>query len=310
MSTFAAVKQFVKRDFAPTWRWLFNASSTVRYRAHRPGLSVEAARIVAELNRSGGSTSSVGAVTGDDSLLDELSAEADGLIAAQQQHIDERRAMLSRDDSGDAYLKPYLVQLMGADEVLLSGREALLRLATRPEMLAVAQAYYGMTVKVGDVNIWLNLQSRMPPGRSTLWHRDLPEDHRILKAFVYLRETGPGNGALEFIPGTAHRSARRDAMPSTFDGTGHRFQDHDVEHAYPVERRARFSGQRGTLVFTDTVGIHRGGWAQTDDRLLCQILYVSGSTSRKPVLRWAADHAPTAADRFVRALGASSEVRA
>jgi hypothetical protein len=298
------VSQFVKRDFAPTWRWMANPGPSREFLTTPPVVSGEARRVVGSLRADGLAMTSVPALTGSPELFEEVLGEAHDLMDSQREDIDRRRRVLAGQEPAESLQngsvqKPYLVELMGTPTVEVTGREALLRLATSPQFLAVASSYYRMAVRVGDVNIWLNLATDEAPRSSTLWHRDLPEDYRILKAFVYLRDVTRGNGAIEYVPGTHAGRARRDVLPTTYDGVGNRFDADQLEAYYPADARRQAEGTAGTVVWADTRGIHRGGWAREQDRLLGQILYVSNASRRSTVLRWGPEPDPLA----LRAIG-------
>lgn len=97
------------------------------------------------------------------------------------------------------------------------------------------------------------------------WHRDNPFVPQF-KAIVYLTDVGPGNGPYQYIVGT-HRLRSVIASLDIEDRRGlTRFEEHDFGDA-----AVTIIGSAGTVVLTDTRGLHRGApimegerWAMTN----------------------------------------------
>ena len=137
-----------------------------------------------------------------------------------------------------------------------------------------------MRLRVYDYNAWLNLASPGDATQSQKWHRDLPEDHDIVKVFLYVRDVPEGAGPLSYVAGTHTAEGRRLRLPETWDGIGFRVNDTDVDRALAGARVVTAPGPAGTVVFADTRGLHRGGWARDTDRLVALGLYASRSCNR------------------------------
>ena len=267
----------------PVWRYVLNGRPTRDYRRNGQGLDAESARVLRDLNRDGCATSTLEALTGDPTLLGRLQAEAKVREAARADEVAAKtKALLEIENMGDGNTKPYLVQFLDAERPVIEPGGLLAMTALEPGIKSIADAYYGMRIRVADINIWRNLPSSHAPVSSQLWHRDQPDDYLVLKMFVYLEDVTEGAGPLSYVKGTHGKGDRRWRPQGTlFDGHNIRAHDTDMEREVPESRRPRFTGPAGTVVLSDTIGWHKGGRATTTPRLLFHVLFAS---------RAAADH--------------------
>ena len=86
----------------------------------------------------------------------------------------------------------------------------------------VAEAYTRMELRLRDLNAWINVPTKGDAFSSQRWHRDLPEDHDIVKVFLYVRDVPEGAGPLSYVTGSHTTAGRRVELPTTFDGIGYR----------------------------------------------------------------------------------------
>lgn len=261
------------------WRWGRNASPTLRYRREGGDAQLTPAGrdAVARLRRDGVAVTSMHDLLGSDELMDAVMRRVEGLIEANSEELASRaRRLGERDGSFD---KPYLLEMLGPMPTVRSD-DPLARLVAHPRVRGVAEAYSGMRLRVYDYNAWFNIASDGEATLSQKWHRDLPEDHDIVKVFVYVRDVPEGAGPLSYVVGSHTKQGRRVNLPATWDGVGYRISDEDVESAYGADSIASVPGKAGTVVFADTRGLHRGGWARTHDRVVVQGLYASRSCNR------------------------------
>lgn len=129
--------------------------------------------------------------------------------------------------------------------------------------------------------------SRRPggPQQSQRWHRDVPEDHDIVKCFVYLDDVPLGAGPLQYIAGSNTPAGRRRRMRTEFDRGGYRLSDEAIADSFNENDIVVSQGPAGTVVFADTRGIHRGGHAIDRDRFVLQITYASAASVKRRTLR-------------------------
>lgn len=254
------------------WRLWWNAAAARAWRRHgeRPAGEVER-RLLRELERDGVASCTLEELTGDASLFPALEAEVARLAAAQAPAIDAMRL-----GAGDKKAKKsFLYELLGSrpefDPASVFGRICLAE-----PILRVVGGYLGLFGELRYVNVWLNFRTDAPAQRSQLWHRDR-EDKRIVKAFLYLSDVGPGSGPLVYAPGT-HSRGGIDGEPESFKEQGHgnsRSEDPQMAAVVPAERWITCTAPKGRLVLVDTTGYHRGGLARENDRLLLSFMFVS-----------------------------------
>ena len=274
------LSQVVKRDVAVTWR-ATNLQRTVAHVRRPAAVTADGRRVIADLRRDGVALSDVESLTGDPGLFARILSRVDELLAQEQETVDRRRD----DRSHGGVSKPFLVELLG-DRPMVSRRDPLTEFVLHDGVRGVAEAYYRMQVDLRDLNVWLNLRGDGPATSSQRWHRDLREDHSIVKCFLFLRDVTVDNGATEYALGTHRGRGARLTTSSVYDGIGWRVADEGAfEQVVPVERRRHATGPAGTVAFMDTAGYHRGGQARGADRLLVQALYASGSSIRPRTLQ-------------------------
>jgi ectoine hydroxylase-related dioxygenase (phytanoyl-CoA dioxygenase family) len=108
---------------------------------------------------------------------------------------------------------------------------------------------------------------------SQRWHRDFNDKH-LLKAFVYLVDVDESTGPFEYVPGSAPGGPYADAWPWRPLGDNYPPED-ALEQRIPAEAVRVFTGPKGTLLFCNTAGFHRGGFATARPRVLATVTYSS-----------------------------------
>jgi len=246
-------------------RYVFNAAPVWRHR-RTAAPTGERQRVAEELRTSGVAMTSIEALVGPGDTLRTL-----------QEHV--ARARIERAPARTS-LKPYLIELYGSRPAVdLS--DPVFAFALEPQVRGVAEAYAGMALRVQDLNVWINLPTGGDRTQSQRWHRDLPDDHQIIKCFVYLADVPPGAGPLQYVRRTHTAEGRRQRFSSEFDGVGYRVADEDVESTFAREQFVTAEGTAGTIVFADTRGLHRGGFALDTERVVMQITYSSNASTRR-----------------------------
>ena len=108
---------------------------------------------------------------------------------------------------------------------------------------------------------------------SQLWHRDFDDKH-LLKAFLYLRDVDEGAGPFEYVPESQPGGRFENVSPWRPMGNG-RVPEDEVARAIPAEQIRTFVASRGTIIFCNTSGLHRGGFATERPRILATATYCS-----------------------------------
>lgn len=258
-------------------RYVFNARAVRDHRQAPTELSPAAAALASRLREAGVATASAVDIAGDPELVAQVRARAQELYDAPRP---------ARDP-----LKPYLFQLLG-ERPELRPDDPLVRFALDPQIRGIAERYCGMRLRVQDLNVWVNEPTDAPAQQSQRWHRDVPEDHDIVKCFLYLSDVTPAAGPMDYVAGSNTDSGRRIKLRSVFDGGGYRLADDEVTSAFGADSVVTAVGPAGTVVFADTLGVHRGGRATGAERVVLQITYGSRASLRRIRLRPAAGISP------------------
>ena len=150
-----------------------------------------------------------------------------------------------------------------------------LDLAVGPRLLDLANSYLGLWSKLEYVDLWYTKPADAEAERqsSQRWHRDYNDAH-LLKAFVYLSDVDEEAGPFEYVPRSAPGGELGDLWPWRPLGDNYPPQD---ELAKKLEGRhvETFTGTKGTMIFCNTSGFHRGGFATGKPRVLATFTYAS-----------------------------------
>ena len=255
------------------WRYGYNLHPSLNFHLTRPSLSSTAAvRVLSDLDRNGIAITSVEELLGDHRIFDRLAAEVDAMLEKRAAEIEFLKSKaLSSDEIG---VKTFNVELLGST-VEFDPESVYARFALNDALLDIANAYFRMIVKLRYYNVWYTFATDTEPRESQLWHFDR-EDKYILKAFVYLRDVDEGGGPFTYVPGTHPKGVRRDKLPEYFlEKNVRRSTDEQMAEAVPESHWVRGTGRKGTIIFADTRGMHKGGEARTSDRLMYTCMYTS-----------------------------------
>jgi len=232
-----------------------------------------------------------------------LEASASAFIAGNEKGLARERATgeaaseLSRRPGKEFVLRryPYGSQL-GLDDPWLG-------LAASRRMLDIANAYHGFWSKLEYVDLWYTppVPADTPRQVSQHWHFDYNDRH-LLKAFIYLVDVDDDTGPFEFIPGTQPGGSLESVWPWRPAGQGYPPPDEFDERAERELPVRTFTGPKQTMLFCNTAGLHRGGFATGKARVLATFTYDSPAalqalTQRN--YRLATDNGPPT-DRVVR----------
>ncbi len=276
LSTLRRKVAYAGRHFTPTWKYGFNYRATLAYQKARPQLSGEAARILDELNRNGIAITSVAQLLGENPCYDELEKNVEQLEQSHAAHIAAERASA---DQYDPQRKSFIVHLLG-NRPMLDPASPFVRFPLQQPILTIANEYFGMYTCLRFFDVWHTLRMQGEARESQLWHYDR-EDHLILKIFLYLSDVDEGAGPFTYAPRT-HEKGTIKTHPTGFLENGvNRVRDEDMAQVVPAAQWIKAMGTRGTLVFADTRGYHRGGLARERDRILYNCMFTS-PTSQVP----------------------------
>jgi hypothetical protein len=252
-------------------RLLANRTARRRYAGERPALDTAQAGIVEKLRTEGYAVIPFPELIRDPEAWTELDAEA-------VQFITETEAELARErEGGESALrrrpgKEFVVRKYAYD-VHLGLDDPWLRLGLNKRLLDVANTYLGMWTKLEYIDVWYTPPADESERKSSQrWHRDFNDRH-LLKAFLYLVDVDEETGPFEYVPRSAPGSELDHLWPWRPLGDNY---PPDDELAAKIEGKSiSFVAPKGTVIFCNTSGFHRGGFASGKPRALATVTYSS-----------------------------------
>jgi hypothetical protein len=245
-------------------RLLANRGSRRRYAQQPPALDATQRRIVERLREEGYATLPFSELVPDAAIWSELEADAASFVADTESELARQR------EGGESALrrragKEFVVRKYSWG-VQLGHTDPWLRVGANPRLLDVANAYLELWSKLEYVDVWYTLPAGGDERRSSQrWHRDFNDRH-LLKAFLYLVDVDEATGPFEYVPRSAPGGELDRLWP--WRPLGENYPP-DNELAQQIDGRAvTFTAPKGTLIFCNTAGFHRGGFARAKPRVL------------------------------------------
>ena len=142
-------------------------------------------------------------------------------------------------------------------------------------LLDIANAYLEMWSKLEYVDVWYSVPQPAGAERisSQRWHRDYNDKH-LLKVFLYLVDVDDAMGPFQYVPGSQPGGPYADAWPWEPLGKNYPTEE-ELEALIPSSSIRAFTAPKGTLIFCNTAGFHRGGFSTTSPRVLATATYSS-----------------------------------
>ena len=252
-------------------RLLANRASRRMYAQAPPELDETQQTVLDRLHEDGYATLPLSDLLADQTVWNELDANATTFIA-------DTEAELAREQAGGESAlrrragKEFVVRKY-AWGVQLGLDDPWLRLGTNPRLLDVANAYLGMWSKLEYVDVWYTPPATAEQRRSSQrWHRDFNDRH-LLKAFVYLVDVDADTGPFEYVPRSAPGGELERLWP--WRPLGDNYPPEGELEDRIDGRAVTFTAPKGTIIFCNTSGFHRGGFAKTKPRVLATFTWDS-----------------------------------
>jgi ectoine hydroxylase-related dioxygenase (phytanoyl-CoA dioxygenase family) len=252
-------------------RLLANRGARRRYTHEPPALDGVQQRIVGQLREEGYAVLPLAELVPDTDTRTELEAEAARFVAETE------RELAREHEGGEAALrrrpgKEFVVRKY-AYEAQLELNDPWLRLGLNRRLLDVANTYLGMWGKLEYVDVWYTPPEEDAERRSSQrWHRDFNDRH-LLKAFLYLVDVDEETGPFEYVPRSAPGGELEHLWPWRPLGENYPPDEEFAEKL--ADRAVSFTAPKGTLIFCNTAGFHRGGFASGKPRVLATVTYSS-----------------------------------
>jgi phytanoyl-CoA dioxygenase PhyH len=264
----ALEKRGVRATYSLHDRVLSNRSSRRRFANDRPSLDAIQERIVSELESDGY------ALLHFSELFPEETWEA--IQAQGRAFAEETETALATNREGLRVRagKEFVVR-QHSYGVELGPDDPWFALCSSRRMLDIANSYLGLWSKLEYVDLWYSVPQPEEADRvsSQRWHRDF-NDRRLVKAFLYLVDVDEDTGPFQYMPGSAPGGPHGDAWPWRPLGENYP-PESELESRIGRDGARVFTGPKGTLLFCNTAGFHRGGFATAKPRVLATATYSS-----------------------------------
>jgi hypothetical protein len=252
-------------------RLLANRVARRRLAHEPPVLDPVQEGILSELRTEGYAVRPFSEVVPDPETWSELDREA-------TRFVEETEAELAQEgEGGQSTLrrrpgKEFVVRKYAYD-VQLPFDDPWLKLGLNKRLLDIANTYLGMWTKLEYVDVWYTPPADESERKSSQrWHRDFNDRH-LLKAFLYLVDVEEETGPFEYVPRSAPGGELDHLWPWRPLGDNY---PPDDELAKRIEGKSvSFVAPKGTLIFCNTSGFHRGGFASGKPRTLATVTYSS-----------------------------------
>jgi hypothetical protein len=245
-------------------RLLANRASRRRYAQSPPVLDEVQQSVLERLREEGYASLPFSELVPEAAVGQELSADAERFVA-------ETEAGLALEREGEESElrrragKEFLVRKYSWG-VRLGLDDPWLRVGVSPRLLDLANAYLEMWSKLEYLDVWYTQPAGGNERRSSQrWHRDFNDRH-LLKAFLYLVDVDEETGPFEYVPRSAPGGELDHLWPWRPLGENYPLEE---EFADRIDGRSvTFTAPKGTIIFCNTSGFHRGGFVTGKTRVL------------------------------------------
>jgi hypothetical protein len=254
---------------------LSNRGSRRLHDTHPPELDEVQQLILAAVDREGYATVRFDELVSDPSLREAVLKQGAEFIETTERGLRAESADGAGSELRRRPGKEFLVRAHSFDGARLGLDHAWLHACLSPHLLDIASAYLRMWPKLSYVDLWYTVPQPAEAERvaSQLWHYDFDDKH-LLKAFLYLDDVDPDTGPFEYVAGSQPGGPHHDVHPWKPMGFG-RVTEDEVQRAVPNDAIRTFTAPRGTIIFCNTSGLHRGGFAKARPRVLATATYCS-----------------------------------
>jgi hypothetical protein len=174
--------------------------------------------------------------------------------------------------------KKFLLSYFGTEnkELLLDVTNPFVRFYLSSEILEITSLYLGYIPQLFEVYVEKTIPVGLEnPTYSQNWHRD-PEEKRTLKVFVYLSDVTDDAGPFTYVMGSAPTGMGKykKLFPQKLPH-GSYPSEMDVSSKIGLDDLLTATGIKGSIIFCDTSGLHRGGYAKSQHRIMATGFYPS-----------------------------------
>ena len=262
-----------------------------------PDLDEVQRRVLETMLRDGIAVVSFDDLFGDTASWETLRDDIAGFTRYTEEHLPELQAQQKK--------KSFLIRRFHKGGSAFTLDDPWLRYGLSSRVLDVVNSYRGELTWMIDTDNWYTVPDPKAEDRvaSQRWHRD-PWDKHIVKVFTYFSDVDEDAGPFEYLRGSPAGGRNGDLWPwegdEVYEAHGLYPPQDEFEAKIPKEDVLTATGPAGTILFADTSGFHRGGWARTTPRILSYCSYVSTRFKLAPRFEvdWASGDGLTPAAEF------------
>ena len=262
ISLWLAYPYFRVRSWWPVWLHMVNHAERRAFDVASGTLSPVQQRIVSDLNRDGIAVAHI----------DELLPGSD-MFARLQEYTAQRKK-----DAETKTHKSFLKNLWDAVPTI-DFQNPFVPLALDYAVLGTVNEYMQMFSYF--FYLTLNVTTPVSEGseavQSQRWHGD-PEDKKMCKVFMYLNDVDEGSGPFVYVSGTQY-GGRWHHLFRKQPPRGFLLKEGSIDELVPADDIKYYTGRAGTIIFCDTSGYHRGGYATEHERIMLTMGYCSGASA-------------------------------
>jgi len=240
------------------WFRILNRRGRRLFIAHPPALDAIQQKIAHDLLANGYAVTSIQELFPDSDWLNRLTVHAQALLP----HARPKTK------------KHYSHQLLDLVPSL-DPQDPLVWWAINNRVLSIVNTYMGVFSRLNHISLDLTMPvgPDARPEESQRWHRD-PEDKVMCKMFFYFTDVTEDAGPLWYVAGSHARGRYRNLFPQR-PPRGVYPPQGAVEERVLTDDIRTLTGPRGMIIFCDTSGLHRGGYAKAHQRLAATCAYSS-----------------------------------
>lgn len=179
------------------------------------------------------------------------------------------------DKSGKHYIFKFIDNLF---QNTLTKNHPLIKFGTSKTILNIVDGFFGLNSKLQGAEIWHTFFSNKNSQlfNAQRWHRDR-DDLKVIKIYLYLNDIDEENGAMNYVPNSLRNKKYQGLSKFSFGNIEpwKVYPNNDEINNLDKKEIIKFVGKKGTIVFVNTVGLHRGGKAHIRERLFCTWSYVT-----------------------------------
>lgn len=256
----ASLPYYQFRNSRPIWEFL-NREGIKLYRKEAIELTAAQKRLIDDLKKNGIAVSHLDELFPGANLLPVLCQNAESLRG--QADVRNKKVFLS-----------YLWDICPT----IDDKDPFIKLTFSKNVLSIVNGYLDACAKsrLFTLNITKPVGEAAAAKGSQRWHRD-PDDKKMCKMFIYLTDVDAASGPFTYVPGSQSGGHWYTLFPQK-PPRGVNLPEGVLEKVVPAADIKPMTASAGTVIFADTSGLHRGGYATGKERIMYTAAFTSNAS--------------------------------